>query len=71
MTQEAREFIVLRTIFVSVAVLICVAIGALFSTYWAVGLGVAQFVISMTVTRERVAFTERHPDEPLNTALEA
>jgi len=63
MNREWIEFLVFRIVFVLVATLMAAGIGALFSWHWALGLGLAQFVVVMLVTRER------EPEAPFSPEL--
>ena len=63
MTQEQKEYVVLRTLFVVFCAVIGAAIGSLFSWHVAVGLGLFQFVLCMGLTRKRIAMIERYPYE--------
>jgi hypothetical protein len=65
MSQEAREFILFRTVLVALAVVVFAAIGALISVHWAVGLGVAQFIIAMAITHERRKPSDQSLIEPI------
>lgn len=63
MTQEQKEYVVLRTLFVVFCTLIGAAIGIWFSWQLAVGLGLFQFALCMGLTRKRIAMLERYPYE--------
>jgi len=62
-TQEQKEYVVLRTFFVVFATVLGAVIGILFSWQAAVVLGLFQFVLCMALTRKQIAMLERYPYE--------
>ena len=71
MTQEQKEYVVLRTLFVVFCTLIDAAIGSWFSWQVAVGLGLFQFVLCMGLTRKRIAMLERYPYEDTTCSVQS
>lgn len=71
MTQEQKEYLVLRTLFVVFCAVIGAAIGSLFSWHAAVGLGLFQFVLCMGLTRKRIAMLERYPYEDTTCSVQS
>lgn len=71
MTQEQKEYVVLRTLFVVFCAVIGAAIGSLFSWQLAVGLGLFQFVLCMGLTRKRIAMLERYPYEDTTCSVQS
>lgn len=65
MTQEQMEYLIMCVVFVGVTTVICAVIGGLFS--WKLGLafGLFQFVLTMCLTRKRIGWAERYPEEQM------